>query len=88
MPYADPTEQKAYNLELYLRRYQSDPEFRADEAFRKKLWYDRNQAKVTARYRKKRKKIRATHKKGRSDGMEIRPELVVLSGFQSFPVLL
>jgi len=88
MPYADPTEQKAYNLELYLRRYQSDPEFRADEAFRKKLWYYRNQGKVLARYRKKRKKIRATHKKGRSGGLEIQPELAVLSGYQLFPVLL
>jgi len=88
MPYADPTEQKAYNLELYLRRYQSDPEFRADEAFRKKLWYERNQGKILARYREKRKKIRATHKKGRSGEMGIQPEFAVLSGFQSFPVLL
>ena len=62
MPYADPTEQKAYNLALYLRRYQSDPEFRDDEAFRKKVWYYRNQEKIVARYRKKRKKIRAASK--------------------------
>ena len=67
MPYADPSEQKAYNLELYLRRYAEDPEFRADEAFRKKLWYYRNQEKLLARYRKKRKKIRAASKTVRSD---------------------
>ena len=58
MPYADPTEKKAYDLALYLRRYQDDPEFRADEAFRKLTWYQRNRNKILARYRLKRKKIR------------------------------
>jgi hypothetical protein len=47
---------------LYLSRYQSDAEFRADEALRKKQWYHRKQAKIVAAYRKKRKKIRAARK--------------------------
>ena len=88
MPYADPAEQAEFNRTLYLRRYQSDPEFRADEAFRKKLWYDRNQEKIVAAYRKKRKKIRATHKTGRSGELTIQPEFAVLSGFQSVAALL
>jgi hypothetical protein len=88
MPYADPTEQKAYNLELYLRRYQSDPEFRADEAFRKKLWYYRNQAKILSRYRKKRKKIRAASKSVRSGQVKGDPWTLVLTAHQEVPVLL
>ena len=66
VPYADPTEQKAYNLELYLRRYASDPEFRADEAYRKQIWYERNQEKIVAAYREKRKKIRAARRSVRT----------------------
>jgi hypothetical protein len=88
MPYADPAEQAEFMRTLYARRYQDDPEFRADEAFRKKVWYYRNQEKVVAAYRKKRKKIRASRKMGRSGEMGIQPELAVLSGYQSFPVLL
>jgi hypothetical protein len=87
MPYADPTEQKAYNLDLYLRRYQSDPEFRADEAFRKKLWYYRNQEKIVARYRKKRKKIRAVSKVVRSGQPIHAKDAVLLPVSQRVPVL-
>jgi hypothetical protein len=60
MPYADPSVQAEFNRNLYLRRYQSDPEFREAEALRKKQWYLRNQAKILARYRKKRRKAKAT----------------------------
>ena len=63
MPYADPAVQAEFNRNLYLTRYQSDAEFREAEAFRKKLWYARNQAKITARYRGKRKKLRAELRK-------------------------
>jgi tRNA/tmRNA/rRNA uracil-C5-methylase (TrmA/RlmC/RlmD family) len=87
MPYADPTEQKAYNLELYLRRYAEDPEFRADEAFRKKLWYYRNQEKIVARYRKKRKKIRAAFKAVRSGQPIHAKDAALLPTSQRVPVL-
>ena len=59
MPYADPAEKAEYDRILFLRRYQGDPEFREEEAFRKKRWYDRNKVKILAAYRAKRKKIRA-----------------------------
>ena len=62
MPYADPTEQRAYNLELYLHRYATDPEFREDEACRKLAWYSKKRDEILARYREKRKKIRAARK--------------------------
>jgi tRNA/tmRNA/rRNA uracil-C5-methylase (TrmA/RlmC/RlmD family) len=87
MPYADPSEQKAYNLELYLRRYQSDPEFREAEAFRKKVWYYRNQAKTLAAYRKKRKKIRAASKVVRSGQAVHCVELPLLPISQGVPAL-
>lgn len=87
MPYADPTEQKAYNLALYLRRYQSDPEFREAEAFRKKRWYDKNQALITWAYRKKRKKIRTASNPVRSGQVKADPRILVLTGQQEFPVL-
>jgi hypothetical protein len=87
MPYADPAEQAAYNLDLYLRRYQSDPEFRADEAFRKKLWYVRNQGKILSRYRKKRKKIRAAFKAVRSGKAVHAQNAALLPISQGVPVL-
>ena len=49
MPYADPSEQREFNRNLFLRRYQSDPEFREDEALRKARWYELNRAKVSER---------------------------------------
>jgi hypothetical protein len=58
MPYADPSMQAEFSRQLYLRKYQDDPDFREAEALRKKQWYYRNQTKILARYRKKRKKIR------------------------------
>ena len=88
MPYADPAVQAEFMRTLYARRYQDDPEFRADEAFRKKIWYDRNQVKVTARYRKKRKKIRATRKQGRSGELRGNPESAVFADRQSLLALL
>jgi hypothetical protein len=58
MPYADPSEQKEYHRTLFLLRYQSDPEFREAESFRKKRWYTRNRAKIVAALRRKRKILR------------------------------
>ena len=54
MPYADPARQREYNRILYQTRYQTDPEFRADEAVRKAIWYWKNQTEILWRYRFKR----------------------------------
>ena len=62
MPYADPGVKRHYDNTLFLERYQSDPEFRADEAFRKKIWYYRKQDEILARYRARRKKVKASSK--------------------------
>jgi hypothetical protein len=64
MPYADPGVKRHYDNTLFLQRYQSDPEFRADEAYRKRIWYYREHEKVLARYRAKRKKVKASSKLG------------------------
>ena len=88
MPYADPTEQKAYNLALYLRRYQSDPEFRADEALRKKRWYDKNQAAITWEYRKKRKKYRTASNPVRFGKIKPVPQLALFSGAEDLALLM
>jgi hypothetical protein len=49
VPYADPSEQREFNRNLFFRRYNSDAEFREDEALRKKKWYDLNQTKISER---------------------------------------
>jgi hypothetical protein len=67
VPYSDPAMQAEFKRDYYLRRYQEDPEFRADEAFRKKEWYDRNKKKLLASYRAKRKKMRASLRRVKSD---------------------
>lgn len=87
MPYADPSEQAEFQRTVYLRRYQSDPEFRADEKLRKEQWYYRNQSKILAAYRKKRKKIRAARKQIRSGQAIHCVELPLLSLSQGVPAL-
>jgi hypothetical protein len=62
MPYADPGVKRHYDNTLFLQRYQSDPEFRADEAYRKRIWYYRKQDEILARYRARRKKVKASLK--------------------------
>jgi hypothetical protein len=80
VPYSDPATQAEFNRELYLRRYQEDPEFRADEAFRKKEWYDLNREKILARYRKKRKKLRASLRRLKAKSASKAAEIPVLAG--------
>jgi hypothetical protein len=48
-PYADPSEQREYNRNLYWSRYNFDPEFRADEMVRKGKWYHTNSVKILRR---------------------------------------
>jgi hypothetical protein len=87
MPYADPAEKAEYNRIFFLRRYQSDPEFREDEALRKKKWYDTNQARIVAAYRKKRKKMRAAQRVVKSGKPVHCVENTVLFVAQGIPVL-
>jgi hypothetical protein len=87
VPYADPSEQARFSRELYLRKYQSDPEFREAEALRKKQWYYRNQAKILARYRKKRKKIRASSQVVNSGRSIHAVELGLFTTMERVPVL-
>ena len=64
MPYADPMEKAEFQRTAYLRRYQNDPEFRADEALRKAMWYYRNQEKIVAAKRQARRKRREGRLRG------------------------
>ena len=81
MPFSDPATQAEFNRENYLRRYQEDQEFREAEAFRKKEWYDRNRRKILARYREKRKKLRASLRRVKA-APKIRRPTATLSGFR------
>ena len=88
MPYADPAEQAEYNRNLFARRYQSDPEFREAEAFRKAQWYYRNQAAIVWAARQKRKKVKAARKGVRSGEIPNHPEFALLADWKQFPVLI
>jgi phosphoglycolate phosphatase-like HAD superfamily hydrolase len=58
MPYADPKEQADYQRDRYARLYRDNPEFRVEEALRKRIWYYRNQAAILARYRARYRDVR------------------------------
>ena len=55
MPYADPDQQREFNRELFNRRYNSDPEFREAEAFRKARWYQTHRERILSRVRERQK---------------------------------
>lgn len=55
-PYADPSEQREYNRNLYWARYNFDKEFRADEMVRKAKWYQTNSVAILKRIAKNRAK--------------------------------
>jgi hypothetical protein len=56
MPYSDPDVQREFNRNLFFRRYQTDPEFREAESFRKARWYKRNHEKILRKIHESRAK--------------------------------
>jgi hypothetical protein len=57
-PYADPNDKREWQKQNFRKRYR-DPEFRANEAFRKGKefgWYGKHAEEICARYRAKRSK--------------------------------
>jgi hypothetical protein len=83
VPYSDPSEQAEFSRKFYLRKYQSDPEFREAEALRKKKWYDQNRNKILARYRKRRKKKIASAKFLQSEAAILAADLKLHIDFQN-----
>lgn len=41
-PFSDPEKRREYNRKYYRKKYQSDPEFRKQEAERKAAWFEGN----------------------------------------------
>lgn len=61
MPYADPEKQKEARRDWYRRKYNSDPEFKGEEAARKAKWLQTEAGKESNneanwRYRTKKKR--------------------------------
>lgn len=63
MPYSDPEEQKDAQADWYRQKYQTDPDFRNDEADRKAQWYEANAEERKAKMRDYARKRRAAAKK-------------------------